>query len=123
MRERVTAMVLEMEGDMMVMLAVRGTLFVEATTVRSLATTIMTKMTAVNSQQPLLVLLLQDLHLPGGVPGVPSLPAQSDPMDTARKNEQDFAVITPVVILSSRRTGSVASLLAKHPTRFTKKRS
>ena len=89
----------------------------EATTVRSLATTIMTKMTAVNSQQPLL-----DLHLPVGVPGVPSLPAQSNLMDTARKHKQDFVVIQPVVILRCRRTGSVASLLAKHPTRFQKKR-
>ena len=83
----------------------------------------MTKMTAVNSQQPLLVLLLLDLHLLVGVPGVPSLPAQSDLMDTVRKQKQDFVVIQPVDILSSRRTGSVASLLAKHPTRFQKKRN
>ena len=85
-----------------------------ATTVRSLATTIMTKMTAVNSRKPLLllVLLLLDLNFPVGVPGVPSLPAQRDLMDTARKHKQDFVVIQPVDILSSRRTGSVASLLA-----------
>ena len=59
MRARVTAMVLVMEVDMMVILAARVALFVGATTARSLDTTIIGRMTAANNLLLLIPLFLK----------------------------------------------------------------
>ena len=110
MKERATVMVLVMVVYMMVMMVVRGILFVEATTVRSLATIITKGMIAVNSLRQLNLmanLKLLMVYSMAGVLGWSLVPALNDLMVTAGKLDIDIVLVIVVDTLNRRKTESV----------------
>ena len=96
-------MVLVMVVYMMVMMVVRGILFVEATTARSLATIIMKRMIAVSSLRELNLKLLLVL-LVAGVYGWSLVPAFGGLMVTVRKPDIGIVLITVVDTLNNHNT-------------------